>query len=79
MPDTDDAEGSDVSTREAAEAHPREDADDLRARARRIRTRSRELIDELGADHPLVAQALRRAEALELEADRPGHIDLPRS
>lgn len=38
---------------------------DRRARAARIRERSRELIEALGADHPLVAEALARADALD--------------
>ena len=57
-------------------AVPRADADELLARAARIRERSQELIEALGADHPLVAEALVRAEALEREAARPGEIHL---
>jgi hypothetical protein len=38
---------------------------DRRARAARIRERSLELIEALGADHPLVAEALARADALD--------------
>ena len=66
----------DLNTRPEAETIPRPDADTLAARAARIRARSQELIDELGADHPLVAQALQRAEALEREARAPGDIHL---
>ncbi len=69
---------SDASrTQSDAESVEREDADDLRAIAARIRDRSVELVDELGADHPLVKRALARAEALEREADKPGEIHLP--
>ena len=50
--------------------------EELLARAARIRERSQELIDTLGADHPLVSQALRRAEALEHQALHPDRIDL---
>ncbi|MFN3217029.1 MAG: hypothetical protein ACE367_11085 [Acidimicrobiales bacterium] len=38
---------------------------DRRARAARIRERSLELIEALGADHPLVVEALARADALD--------------
>lgn len=65
-----------VGTREQAEVVERDDADELRARAARIRERSAELIAELGADHPLVAQAAEKAELLELEASRPAEIQL---
>lgn len=65
-----------VGTREQAEVVERSDADELRARAARIRERSAELIAELGAGHPLVAQALEKAELLELEASRPAEIHL---
>lgn len=63
-------------TQHEAEAVPRTDADDLRARAGRIRERSVELIAELGDDHPLVKRALAKAESLEREADKPGEIQL---
>jgi hypothetical protein len=59
-----------------AEVVARNGADDLRVRAARIRERSVELIDELGADHPLVIRALAKAESLEREADKPGEIHL---
>lgn len=49
---------------------------ELLARAARIRERSQELINTLGEDHPLVDQALRRAEALEHQAMHPDRIDL---
>lgn len=42
-----------------------EDVADRRARAARIRQRSLELIEALGADHPLVTEALARADALD--------------
>ena len=45
------------------------DVADRRARAARIRRRSLELIETLGADHPLVAEALARADALETDPD----------
>ncbi len=66
---------SDVSTRPEAEAIEVEDAASLRARAARIRERSAELIQALGPDHPLVAQALENARQLEREADSPGRIN----
>lgn len=69
-------ERSPLGTRPEAEAHPRSDAEELLARAARIRERSQELIDELGPEHPLVAHAISRAEALENEAKTPGRIDL---
>ncbi len=65
-----------AGTRERAEVVERSDSDELRARAARIRERSVELIAELGPDHPLVAQALEKADRLELEASRPAQIDL---
>lgn len=57
----------------AAEAQPAGDGDadvtetlaDRQARAARIRERSVELVEALGADHPLVAEALARADALD--------------
>ncbi len=78
--DMSEAETNDVragtGTDTDAEVTERSDADELRARARRIRDRAQELIDELGAGHPLVAQAIDRAEALEREAAAPGQIHL---
>ena len=65
-----------MDTRPEAETTERSDADELRARAARIRERSEELVAALGPDHPLVAQALARAESLEREAANPRHIDL---
>ena len=70
-----DEQGS-VETRREAHVVEHADADELRARATRIRERSAELIAELGADHALVAEALEKAEQLELEADRPSEIHL---
>ena len=49
----------------AAEDADAEDVADRQARAARIRQRSLELIEALGADHPLVAEALARADALD--------------
>ena len=60
-----------ISGDPAAEAH--DDAAGRRARAARIRRRSGELVDALGADHPLVAEALARADAL--EADLPARSE----
>ena len=74
--DAEPTEPGHLSMRPEAEAIPRDDANERLARALRIRERSKELIAELGADHPLVAQALQRAEALEREAARPGEIHL---
>ena len=74
--DGDPSEQGHVSTRPEAETVERDDAGELIARARRIRERSQELIDELGPDHPLVSQALERATALEREAAAPGQIHL---
>lgn len=51
-------------------------AQELLARAARIRERSTELSAALGPDHSLVAQAIERAEYLEREAATPDHIDL---
>jgi hypothetical protein len=74
--DAEPTEPGHVTMRPEAETMPRDDANDLLARAMRIRERSKELIAELGADHPLVAQALQRADALEREAAHPGEIHL---
>ncbi len=63
-------------TRPQADAVERSDADELRARAQRIRERSEELVAVLGEDHPLVAEARERATYLEAEAAQPGHIHL---
>jgi hypothetical protein len=71
-----DATPAGVDTESEVEVIGRHDADDLQSRPQRIRDRSEELIAELGADHPLVAQALARAEALEREAAAPGQIHL---
>ena len=70
-----DDEGT-VDTRPDIEIEPGTGNQELLARAARIRERSRELIDTLGADHPLVDQALRRAEALERQAIHPDRVDL---
>ncbi len=70
-----DDEGT-VDTRPEIEILQGEGNQELLARAARIRARSQELIDTLGPEHPLVAQALRRAEALERKAIRPDAIDL---
>ena len=74
--DANQAGPQDVNTLPEAETIPRPDADTLAARAARIRARSQELIDEPGVDHPLVAQAIERAEALERESSAPGEIHL---
>ncbi|MGI9643018.1 MAG: hypothetical protein ACR2N9_09565 [Acidimicrobiia bacterium] len=71
----DDPQGE-TAAKHQAEARARSDADELLARAARIRLRSSELVDSLGSEHPLVARALERAAYLEAEAARPGHIDL---
>ena len=70
-----DDEGT-VDTRPDIEIEHSTGNQELLARAARIRERSQELIDTLGADHPLVNQALRRAEALEHQALHPDRIDL---
>ena len=70
-----DDEGT-VDTRPQIEIDERSDKDELLARAARIRERSQELIDTLGEEHPLVAQAVQRAEALERRAIHPDRIDL---
>ncbi len=72
----DDSEQGNLGTRPEAEPVARENADSLRARAARIRERSVELIDALGADHPLVSEALENARRLEREADAPSQINL---
>ena len=69
--------GDIVNTRYDAETLGLETPAELRARAARIRERSKMLVDELGADHPLVARALDKARHLEREADELG-IDLRR-
>ena len=74
--DFDDTGESSVETRREAEVVPRDDQNELLARAERIRIRADELISELGPDHPLVYQALQRADALEREARQPGQIHL---
>jgi hypothetical protein len=48
--------------------------DDRSVRASRIRERSEELVEALGADHPLVRAALEKADALDWEAEHPGEI-----
>ncbi|MEM7288619.1 MAG: hypothetical protein AAF480_19915 [Actinomycetota bacterium] len=70
-----DDEGT-VDTRPEIEIEHQPGNKELLARAARIRERSRELIETLGEEHPLVAQALRRAEALERRAIHPDRIDL---
>lgn len=70
----DDASGLDV--RPQAEVVPTGEAVELLARAARIRERSQELVVALGADHPMVAEALERAAALEHQARKPGEIRL---
>lgn len=65
-----------MNTRYDAETLDLETAAELRARAARIRERSKLLIDELGADHPLVARALDKARHLEFEADTATEINL---
>ena len=72
---TDDDDGA-VETRPEIQVEHAQGNQELLARAARIRDRSRELIETLGPDHPLVAQALRRAEALERKAIHPNAIDL---
>ena len=67
---------STVDTRPEIQIEREPGNQELLARAARIRARSQELVDTLGADHPLVAQALRRAEALERRAIHPDSIDL---
>ncbi len=52
------------------------DVADRRTRAARIRSRSLELIDALGPDHPLVAEALARADALDGGVTSPATLDL---
>ena len=54
-----------------------EDVADRRARAARIRQRSRELIEALGADHPLVAEALARADELDADPGDAAGTDAP--
>ena len=70
-----DDEGT-VDTRPEIEIEHGSGNRELLERAARIRERSRELIDTLGEDHPLVSQALQRAAALERKALHPDRIDL---
>ncbi|MGI9621877.1 MAG: hypothetical protein ACR2PK_03490 [Acidimicrobiales bacterium] len=74
--DSDGSEESTIETRPQAEVEARDDENELLARALRIRERADELIAALGPDHPLVDQALQRADALEREARQPGQIHL---
>lgn len=73
----------DPSTTFGAAGDRRTDVDeavgDRRARAARIRQRSMELIEALGADHPLVAEALARADALEADIPQTGRDETPRT
>lgn len=65
-----------VTTRPDIDVEPDAATDELRARARRIRVRAQELVDALGAEHPLVREALERADALDRRAEAPGQIHL---
>ena len=65
-----------VDTRPEIEIEHAAGNQELLARANRIRERTQELIATLGEDHPLVAEARRRAEALERRAIHPNSIDL---
>jgi hypothetical protein len=56
-----------------------EEVADRRVRAARIRQRSMELIEALGADHPLVTEALARADALEADLPKAGRSRTPRA
>jgi len=76
MGDTNWRRDAGLDTDHAAQATSVADAGERRARAGRIRQRALELIDALGADHPLVSEALARADALDAEADAPGEIRL---
>ena len=84
MPEKDPAATFDATGDRAADvtedlaADATEDLADRRARAARIRRRSLELIEALGADHPLVAEALARADALDggtTERPEPSELD----
>ena len=68
--------GDALDVRPQAEVVLTGEAVELLARAARIRERSQELVEALGADHPLVAEALERAAALEHRARKPGEIRL---
>jgi hypothetical protein len=57
---------------DASADSPVDDRDERLVRAQRIKERSKELVEALGPDHPLVAAALERAESLERQARNPG-------